>query len=73
MPVCESFDKCTFFNDQMGDLPSTAAMTQSNYCKNNYTACARYRIFHTLGEAAVPADLSPSESERADKIIAAGN
>jgi len=71
MPVCQGFDKCTFFSEHMGDLPSTAALTQSNYCKNNYTACARYQVFQALGEPAVPSDLSPSESERAEKIIGA--
>ena len=70
MPVCIGYDKCTFFQNYMGNLPSTAALTQSTYCKNNYTACARYRVFMALGEPAVPADLSPSESERADQIIA---
>jgi hypothetical protein len=56
----------------MSNMPSTAALTQSTYCKNNHTACARYRVYRALGETAVPSDLSPSESERAEKIIAAG-
>jgi hypothetical protein len=71
MTVCEYFDKCAFFNEHMSSMPSTAALTQSNYCKNNFTTCARYRVDKILGEPAVPSDLSPSESERADKILAA--
>jgi hypothetical protein len=72
MPDCEGFTKCTFFKEYMCNMPSTAALTQSNYCKNNYAACARYRVYAALGEPAVPSDLAPSESERADTIIAVG-
>jgi hypothetical protein len=71
MSTCEYFAVCTFFAEHMSSMPSTAVLTQSNYCKNNYTACARYRVDKALGVSAVPSDLSPSESERADKIIAA--
>lgn len=71
MPVCEGFETCMFFKNHMGTMPSTAALTQSNYCKNNFTECARYRVYKALGEAAVPSNLSPSESALADKIIAA--
>jgi hypothetical protein len=70
MAQCDGFDNCSYFTEFMGNMPSTAALTQSNYCKNNFAECARYRIWKTIGEAAVPADLSPSESEQADKIIA---
>lgn len=70
MAQCEGFDNCSYFKVFMSNMPSTAALTQSNYCKNNFTECARYRIWKALGEAAVPADLSPSESDKADKIIA---
>lgn len=70
MANCEGFDTCIYFKEFMGNMPSTAALTQSNYCKNNFTECARYRIWKALGDTAVPPDLSPSESEKADKIIA---
>ena len=72
MPVCEGFEKCTFFKEHMASMPSTAALSQSAFCKSNFSECARYRVFKTLGETAVPSDLSPSESARADRIIAGG-
>lgn len=71
MTVCEGFEKCTFFKEHMGSLPSTAALAQANFCKKDYLECARYRVYKELGETSVPSDLSPSEKERADQIIAA--
>ncbi len=71
MPVCEGFEKCTFFKEHMNNLQSAAALAQAHFCKKDYLECARYRVYKELGESSVPSDLSPNEKVRADEILAA--
>jgi hypothetical protein len=61
--------KCRYFIDNLRNSPSTAAMVQNNYCRNKFTECARFVAFEKLGEARVPRDLSPSETERVETLI----
>ncbi len=50
-------------------MPLTAKLVEHNYCHNHVEECARYQLFKTLGDAFVPADLPPSDTERAGEIL----
>lgn len=69
MAECVNFSKCRFFVENMKNSPSTSTMIQHSYCKGKFQECARYMVFAKLGEGHVPADLSPSETERAEVIL----
>lgn len=70
MSECINYTKCRFFIENLKNSPSTAAMVQSNYCKHKFDECARYMVYQALGEAFIPVDLSPSDTEQAREIIA---
>ena len=69
MPDCASLDKCTFFNDQMKDMPSMADMYKREFCRDDFRRCARFRVKRALGKEAVPPDLYPNMDRKADELI----
>lgn len=69
MPDCELSTKCLFFNDKMANMPSTASMMKRKYCQGNFEQCARYIVCKALGRDKVPADLTPSQVDKAQQII----
>jgi len=69
MTECVNYEKCRYFIDNMKNSPSTATLVQNSYCRHSFEACARYMIYKALGEAKMPRDLSPSETERAEQLI----
>lgn len=69
MPDCECIGGCPFFNDKMANMPRSANLFKQNYCKDDFTSCARYTVFKRLGKPAVPQDLFPNMKERAAQII----
>ncbi len=71
MADCECLSGCPFFNDRMKGLESIKEMMKLKYCKGDYSACARYMVFKSLGKPKVPADLIPNEVERAKALVAA--
>jgi len=71
MADCECLAGCLFFNDQMAEMPSMSNIIKERYCRGSSTHCARHMVFRTLGKAAVPTDLYPSQVERAEAQIAA--
>ncbi len=70
MSECECVPRCIFFNDKMQDKPATAEMMKNRYCRGNFDACARHRVFKVLGGSCVPSDMFPTQAERADQILA---
>jgi hypothetical protein len=72
MAECELLGGCPFFNDQMANMPGTAAGFKRSYCQGENGNCARYMVFKALGRPRVPADLFPNQEERARKVIAQG-
>jgi len=70
MPDCVCLERCPFFNDSMKSKPATAEIFKRHYCKNDFSACARYKVFKVLGREKVPADLYPNELDRVDGILA---
>lgn len=73
MADCECLATCIFFNDKMADMPSMANIIKQRYCRGSSTHCARHMVFRNLGSAAVPADLYPSQVERAEELLAAAH
>jgi len=71
MADCECLPTCIFFNDQMAEMPAMAEIIKKRYCRGSNIHCARHMVFRTLGKDAVPVDLYPSQTERAEEIIAA--
>lgn len=72
MADCECLNACPFFNDQMAEMPSMSNIIKQRYCRGSNSQCARHMVFRTLGRERIPADLYPSQTERADTLIAAG-
>jgi len=69
MANCELIETCIFFNDQMPNMPSTAAVYKKIYCEQDFQNCARFMIFKAIGRESVPKDLFPNQKERAETII----
>lgn len=71
MADCQCLTKCPFFNDKMANMPGTASMFKSKYCKNKFELCARFQVFQALGPGKSPADLFPTQIDRVPDIIKA--
>jgi hypothetical protein len=69
MPDCDCLPGCPFFNDRMAHMPSIAGMMKNQYCKGNFTQCARHMVKEALGKERVPVDLFPNQTEKADKLL----
>lgn len=69
MPECNKLGKCSYCAENLASMPLTARMVEYNYCHNLVEECARYQLFKSLGDAFVPRDLPPSDTERAESII----
>jgi hypothetical protein len=54
----------------MADMPAMAERMKQRYCLKDNASCARYMVFIKLGREKVPADLFPSNTDRALKILA---
>lgn len=69
MKECELTGTCIFFNDKMADMPSTAEIFKTLYCKNDFENCARMMVVKALGREHVPTDLFPNQSAKACDLI----
>ena len=70
MADCNLLETCIFFNDKMGNMPSTAEVVKMRYCREENSGCARHMIYEAVGRGKVPQDLFPNNTERAKQIIA---
>lgn len=70
MADCECLAGCPFFNDKMQNMPALANIMKNRYCHDDFAHCARHMIFEKLGKEAVPMDLFPNQTDRAEKILA---
>lgn len=66
---CECLDACPFFHDRMKNMPTMAEVLKQQFCKGDWSSCARCMIVRELGRKAVPADLFPDEIGRAEEIL----
>ncbi len=48
MKECDYLQNCPFFNDKMANMPATADLFKNNYCKDNFSNCARYIVREAL-------------------------
>ncbi len=71
MADCQCLSGCPFFNDQMANMPSLANSMKRRYCQGDASQCARHMVFSALGREAVPRDLFPNQTDRAQEILAA--
>ncbi len=69
MSGCALLAQCIFFNDKMESMPKAAEMLKNRYCRKDFSRCARYVVRSKLGPDKVPADLSPSQMDRAQELI----
>jgi hypothetical protein len=69
MADCDLLETCIFFNDNMPHMPNTSEMLKSDYCREKFYDCARFRVAAILGREQVPKDLFPDENNRADALI----
>ena len=68
--ACEKLPTCIFFNDQMENMPGVANLLKTQYCRGDFADCARHRVASALGGTAVPRDLFPNDSARANRLLA---
>jgi hypothetical protein len=69
MPGCELLQTCVFFNDGMAKMPISAAYFKSNFCNMDNSKCARFIVHKALGKEKVPADMYPTELQRAGRLV----
>jgi len=66
---CELTHTCIFFNDKMADIPSTAEIFKTIYCREDSSKCARMMVVRALGREKVPKDLFPNQANKAADLI----
>ena len=66
---CQKLPTCIFFNDQMDQMPSVAALLKSQFCRGAFEECARFQVAAKLGGPAVPKDLFPNDHARSKKLL----
>ncbi len=69
MADCKMLGGCIFFNKTSGQLAETM---KSQYCKGDFSKCARYMVATTLGREKVPQTLFPNMQSKAQEIIKNG-
>jgi len=68
---CTCLEACPFFHDRMKNMPSMAGVLKQLFCTGDWKSCARCMVFSELGREAVPSDLFPDETDRANAILQA--
>lgn len=68
--ACQYIVNCPFFNGTLGNFPKTVQQLKEMFCLKEFSRCARYAVREAGLQ--VPANLFPSEHERADAIIRMG-
>ncbi len=56
MLPCERSEYCSFFTNQLSDLPSETEELRKTFCRMNKLACARYMVHKKLREGFAPRD-----------------
>ena len=70
MSACPMTTACTFFSDQMSDMPGMVKLIQTQYCEGDFDTCARFIVSSALGMGAVPPNLFPGHLEKARLLTA---
>lgn len=69
MAECVCLPRCPFFHDRMAAMPATAQLVKTRYCLGDQENCARHMVFRKLGSEKVPADLYPTQIDRAKALL----
>ena len=66
MADCERVSMCSFFDNSMGEMPGTAEMYKSSYCRDKHDTCARNALLRFLEEKKY--DISDRLEKEIDRI-----
>ena len=69
MMECSLTQHCIFFNSKMNVDEETRSRLIEKMCKDNYSSCARYMIYESLGSDKVPDNLRPDMKLEAVSIM----
>jgi methyl-accepting chemotaxis protein len=64
---CPMVGGCAFFNDKMANMPIAAERFKTNYCRGNFSSCARYRVKQATGVA--HKTLMPNQEDAVEETI----
>jgi hypothetical protein len=53
----------------MPDMPAVAGYLKDKYCRGDFEACARFRIYKEFGRENVPPGLFPNEGEIVPEVV----
>lgn len=67
--VCEIFDCCQFFKDNMKAFPKTAEYIKNKFCFGDNELCTRFRIYKEFGGENIPLDLDHDDAEQVKKAL----
>ncbi len=70
MSECIRTGTCVFFTDEVGYSPELWGEMRSAYCLVGDPTCARFRLLAYMTAEEMPRDLIPTDSQRADDLIA---
>lgn len=71
MAQCPITGECKLYTGALGIQDDQIQATKKKYCHEGFEECARYRVWEA-SETAVPDDLLPNMSTRADSMISQG-
>jgi hypothetical protein len=66
---CPMIAACTFFIDQMYDMPGMAKLIQAQYCEADFANCARFVVSSAQGMGSVPGKLFPGHLDKARQLL----
>jgi hypothetical protein len=71
MAECIRTNTCIFFTDEVGYSPELWNDMRAAYCLVGDESCARFRLLAYMTAEEIPRDLIPTDTDRADALIAA--
>jgi len=69
MTPCKFMNSCPFFKKTITSGSTLEKMYKEQYCHEEYTMCARYKIAEMLGHEKVPSNLYPNMFDQAEALI----
>ena len=67
--ACPFEHQCAFILNNREKMPERIDKTRKQYCANSFSACARVKVYETLGPSCVPSLLLPNQHEWAKQIL----
>jgi hypothetical protein len=69
MAECEFLHQCTFFNDEIQDMPYKSKMLKKFYCESDNRMCTRYRFYKNEEANNMPLNLLPDQKDPLGQIL----